>query len=99
MFFIAATVGIAVLDTVITSSPGLIPADFKAIIKASVPLPTAAPYLSLYFLINFFSNLFNWSPKNIFPDNNVLSIEEIIFFLNFLYSSWYVQFLIIDNIS
>ena len=41
---IAEIVGIAVLAAVITSSPFLILIDFKAISKASVPLPTAEPY-------------------------------------------------------
>ena len=46
-FIIAEIVGIAVFDAVITSSPLFILIDFKAISKASVPLPTAEPYLDL----------------------------------------------------
>ena len=48
-FTIAETVGIAVFDAVITSSPFLIPKDKSEISKASVPLPTATAYLHLYF--------------------------------------------------
>ena len=62
---IADTVGIAVFETVITSSPFLIPMALKAIIKASVPLATAVPYFRLFFFVKFFSNLFNSFPKNI----------------------------------
>ena len=45
--FIADTVGIAVFETVITSSPCPIPSPSSAIKIASVPLPTETPYLKL----------------------------------------------------
>ena len=49
---IADTVGIAVFETVITSSPFLTPMAFKAIIKASVPLETPTEYfVPIYFLL------------------------------------------------
>ena len=64
---IADAVGTAEFATVITSSPFLIPKDFRAIISASVPLPTAVTFLKLYILEKFFSNFFNSSPKNISP--------------------------------
>ena len=54
----ADIVGIAVFAAVIISSPGFKFKVFKAISSASVPLPTAIPYLALYFFIKFFSKLF-----------------------------------------
>ena len=41
---IAATVGIAVFDVVITSSPGRMPSARNASTSASVPLPTPTPF-------------------------------------------------------
>ena len=71
------------LDTVITSSLGLSPIfkAFNAITIASVPLPTAIPYLNLFSFKNFFSKIFNCLPKKSSPDFNVLSIEFKIFIL------------------
>ena len=54
---IAEIVGIAVFAAVIISSPLLMPSDLRAINNASVPLPTATPYLALYFFVNFFQIL------------------------------------------
>ena len=51
---IAETVGIAVKETVITSSPGLMPDAIKATINASVPVFTAIPYFELLNFKNFF---------------------------------------------
>ena len=95
--FIAETVGIAVLDTVITSSFLLspIPKVFKAISKASVPLPTAIPYLNLLYFKKLFSNYSSCLPKKSSPDFKVLSIEFKIFFLKYLYSSTKDQVFII----
>ena len=45
VFTIAVTVGTAVLEAVITSSPTPIPHAFNAIVIASVQLPTPIPYL------------------------------------------------------
>ena len=53
---IAETVGIAVKETVITSSPGFMSEAIKAIINASVPVFTAMPYFDLLNFKNFFSN-------------------------------------------
>jgi len=61
---IAAIVGIAVFETVITSSLFDIFKAFKAMINASVPLLTPTPNLDLFFFIKVFSNLFNYLTKN-----------------------------------
>ena len=57
---IADIVGIAVLDTVITSSLKPISKVFKAITRASVPLLTPIPYFDLFFFKNVFSNFVNY---------------------------------------
>ena len=79
----AETVGMAVLDTVITSSLELFPIfrAFKAIIKASVPLPTAIPYLNLFNFKKFLSNFSICFPKKSSFDFRVLSIDLRILFL------------------
>ena len=77
---IAEIVGIAVFAAVIISSPLLIPSDLRAINNASVPLPTATPYLALYFFVNFFSNSRSSLPKKIWPLFKDLCIFKKIFF-------------------
>ena len=49
-FTIAEIVGIAVLATVMTSSPFFIPKLIKEINKASVPLLTVTSYLAYFFM-------------------------------------------------
>ena len=68
------------------SSPGFIPSDFIAISKASVPLPTAMPYLLLCFFIKFFSNFISSFPKKMKPFFNELSTFLKMCFLYLLYS-------------
>jgi hypothetical protein len=82
----AVMVGIAVFAAVIISSPYLILRDFTAIVKASVPLPTAIPYLAFYFFTKFFSKLVNSFPKKIDPFSIDLSTRLKICFLYFVYS-------------
>ena len=65
---IADIVGIAVLETVITSSSMPIFNVFNAIISDSVTLPTAAPNLILFFFKKFFSNTACFDPKKIYKD-------------------------------
>ena len=58
-FTIAVTVGTAVFDTVMTSSPFPILKAFNAIKIASVQLPTPSPNFVPIYLEKFFSNVFN----------------------------------------
>ena len=67
MFIIAATVGMAVFDTVITSSFFPMLRHLSAINNASVPLETPNPYFDLLNLQKFFSNFFNSFPKSNVP--------------------------------
>ena len=68
----------------------------EEISRASVPLPTAIPYLDLYLFIKFFSKVSNWLPKKILPFFNVLFTFLRIEFLYFIYSLSYDQNLIIN---
>ena len=52
-----------------TSSPFLIFKAFSEIYNASVPLPTAIPYLDLYLDKKSFSNFLSSDPKKILPFN------------------------------
>ena len=78
--------GIAVLDTVITSSLFDTFKAFKAMISASVPLLTPRPYLDLFIFINFFSKDFNSLPKNNILLLKTLSKEYKIFLRKNKYS-------------
>ena len=78
----AATVGIAVFETVITSSPFFILKDLRAINNASVPLDTPRPYLELLNLQKFFSKFFNSLPSKREPLKKTLLTNFKIFFLN-----------------
>ena len=69
---IAEIVGTAVLETVITSSPFLIPRANKAINIASVPLLTPTANLFPMYLEKFFSRFLSSFPRIKFPELKTL---------------------------
>ena len=83
-FIIADIVGIAVLAAVITSSPGFRSNVFNEIRIASVPLPTAIPYLP-YFFNKIFSNLVDHQKNVSFIDGLSICLSKLFYIYDTFY--------------